>query len=126
MYTFSQFRPNPTRKLILIYSEYQSKLSEALSKRIQEDLKAAHMVALQTDKVIDCPQVPFTVVIKERTMEDGVLELQHQKPRIREEVHVRDLTGRILLQTGGGSCITTQANIAMVRFADRASQSSAS
>lgn len=85
---------------MLIYSEYASKLSGALTKRIQDELRAAHVTALQTDKIIDCPQVPFTVVIKERTMEDGVLELQHQKPRIREEVHVSDLTERILLQTG--------------------------
>lgn len=100
MFTFSQFRPNPTRRLVLIYSEYKSKLSGALSKRIQDELKAAHITALQTEKIIDCPQVPFTVVIKERTLDDGVIELQHHKPKIREEVHVSDLTERIQLQTG--------------------------
>lgn len=105
MFIFSQFRPSPIRKLILIYSECQNKLTGALSKRIQDELRTANMIALQSDKLIDSPQVPFTVVIKDRTLEDGVLELQHQKPRIREEVHVSDLTERILLQTGA---ITTR------------------
>lgn len=84
----------------MVYSEERNRVSEALAKRIQSELRQAYLNASETDKLIDSSQVPFTVIIKARTLIDGVLELQHFNPKIREEVHVSNLTERLLLQTG--------------------------
>ena len=58
------------------------------------------MNAQQTDKLILSCHVPYTIVITERTMFDGVLKLKHFTPRVDEEVHVSDLRDRILHQMG--------------------------
>lgn len=89
------------RKLILVYSEERNKISEALARRIQRELRAAHLNAhVETDSRVVSAQVPYTVVITRRTLEDGVLDLEYQNPKIREEVHVSNLTERLLHQTG--------------------------
>lgn len=88
-------------KLILVYSEEpQNKVAAALSKRIQKELQDVHLNAWTTDKLVESAQVPYTVIITNRTMSDGVVELQHFNPKIREEVHVSSLTDRLLAQTG--------------------------
>lgn len=91
---------NP-HKLILIYLEHKNKVAMALAERIRRELRQAHLNALQTDQIVYSPQVPYTVVITGRTMTDGVLQLQHFKPKIKEEVHVSNLTERLTLQMRG-------------------------
>lgn len=94
LYTSQSSTP---RKLILLYLEEKNEVLEALSNRIQQELKQVYLTALKTDEIIQSPQVPYTVIINKRTMIDGVLELQHYIPDIREEVHVSNLVNRILL-----------------------------
>jgi hypothetical protein len=87
-------------KLILIYLEQQTKESQiarALAERICKELNEAYLNAQQTDKIIESPQVPHTVKITERTLFDGVILLQHFKPRIDEEVHVSQLKDKLLM-----------------------------
>lgn len=93
-------RTSNPHKLILVHLEHRSKLAQALSERICHELREVHLNAQQTDKIIESPHVPYTVVITERTLFDGVTRLQHYKPRIDEEVHVGDLRDRILQQMG--------------------------
>lgn len=87
-------------KLILIYQQHKSQVTEALARRIQSELRQVHLNALETDKLIASSHVPYTVVITERTLVDGVLELLHHNPRVKEEVHVSSLTDRLLMQSG--------------------------
>lgn len=87
-------------KLVLIYLEQQTRknqVAQALAKRICRELNEVHLNAQQTDKIIESPQVPHTVKITERTLSDGVLLLQHFKPKIDEEVHVSQLRERLLM-----------------------------
>lgn len=97
LYTNQHLTPH---KLILVYTEERNELSKALVLRIQKELRDVYLNAMETDRVIDSSQVPFTVFITKRTMMDGVVELQHYNPKIREEVHVSNLTERLLLQAG--------------------------
>lgn len=91
-------------KLILIYnSEPDDKVAEALSVRIRDSLRQVHMKVFHTEKIVFSPQVPYTVVITERTLVDGVLQLQHYRPRISEEVHVSNLVERLLTQFGNAT-----------------------
>lgn len=93
-------RTSNPHKLILVYLEHRNKLARALSERICHELREAHLNAQPTDKMVESPHVPYTIVITERTMLDGVARMQHYKPRIYEEVHVSDLKERILQQMG--------------------------
>lgn len=86
------------RKLILLYQEDKSELAGALSQRIKKELKEVYLTAHETDKIVDSPVVPYTVIITSRTLVDGVLLLQHNNPKIREEVHVSDLKQKLMLQ----------------------------
>lgn len=88
------------RKLILIFPEYRNRITEALAVRIQRELKSVYLNAMQTDKLIESAHVPYSIIINKRTLQDGVLELKHFDPRIKEEVHVTNLKERLLLQTG--------------------------
>lgn len=88
------------RKLVLIYQEEKGALAAALAQRIQRELKEAHFHAMETDTLVDSAQVPYTVIITNRTLSDGVVHLKHFKPKINEEVHVSNLTERLLLQAG--------------------------
>lgn len=102
-FIYRKFYTSPSlnpKRLILVYLEERSKLSEALAKRIQNDLRKVHLNALETDKIVQSSQVPYTVIINKRTLIDGVLELLHYNPNVKEEVHVSNLTEKLLLQTG--------------------------
>lgn len=83
-------------KLILIYLENRDRVAQALAKRICKELQEVYLNARETDKLIDSPQIPYTVVITDRTMFDGVIGLRHNKPKITEEVHVSNLKDRLL------------------------------
>lgn len=100
--------PSP-RKLTLIYQEYKDRVSDALSQRIQRELQEVHLNAFTTDRLIISPQVPYTVIITQRTMSEGIIDLQHFRPRIREEVHVSNLRERLLVQTGAAMLRCTKA-----------------
>lgn len=94
------------KKLILIYLDQTADKNivlKALSNRIKKELHQIHLNALETDKLIQSPQVPYTILISDRTLFDGVVLLKHFEPRINEEVHVSNLTERLLLQTGAVS-----------------------
>lgn len=86
----------PPKKFILIYLEERSKLSEALAKRIQNDLKENDLNAQETDKIFESSQVPYTIIISKRTLIDGVLEVKHYHPSVKEEVHVSNLVNNLL------------------------------
>lgn len=96
LYTNQSLAP---RKLVLLYQADKSELSNALSQHIKHELKEAHLTAFETDKLVDSPQVPYTIIITDRTMVDGVLLLQHQNPKIQEEVHVSNIKQKLLQQT---------------------------
>lgn len=96
IHTNHSFKPH---RLILIYREEKGKLTEALAKRIQHELRQAHLNAMETDMVVESAKVPYTIIISRRTLSDGVLYLQHYSPKIKEEVHVSNLTEKILQQT---------------------------
>lgn len=85
-------------KLILIYTRHKSPITEALAQRVRKELRAVYLNALETDKIVQSPQVPYTVVITDRALVDGVLHLRHFHPRITEEVHVSQLTDKLLQQ----------------------------
>lgn len=86
------------RKLILLYQQDKTELSQALSQRIKKELKEAYLTAHEIDEIFDSPQVPYTVIITNRTLVDGVLLLQHYNTKIREEVHVSDLKQKLVIQ----------------------------
>lgn len=88
---------SPPHKLILVYAEYKSPLTEALAKRVRNELRAVYLNAMETDKIVESPQVPYTVIITEQTLVDGVLHLRHFNPKISEEVHVSQLADRLLI-----------------------------
>lgn len=69
-------------------------VSQTLAKRIEADLKSAHFQVSQINKLNEAPKA-FTVIITDRTLEDGVLKLQHIFPNLAEEVHVSDLRDRL-------------------------------
>lgn len=98
--TFYTSQTIVSKKFILVYLEEKNELSEALARRIQRDLKENYFNAQEIDKIIQSSQVPYTVIINKRTLTDGVLELKHYNPDIKEEVHVSNLIERLLLQTG--------------------------
>lgn len=113
LFTRSQLMPNSVqRRLILIYidnkpqqtadddNSNEMKILSTLSKRIKKELNQVYLNALETDKLIESPQVPYTVIITQQTLFDGILKLKHFEPKINEEVHVTQLTDRLLLQTG--------------------------
>lgn len=80
------------RKLLLIHIENKDcDLISALATRIKKELKDAHINVQETDRFIDSPFVPLTIIIKTKTLQDGILELQHNRPRVKEEVHVSHL-----------------------------------
>lgn len=89
------YTSNPHR-VILIYLEHKSKLTQALSERICRDLRDVHRYAQLSEKIIDSPYVPFTIMVTERTLQDGVVMLRHFNPRISEQVHISDLKDKIL------------------------------
>lgn len=85
-------------KLILVHQDYRNQLTEALARRICEELRRSHLHAHQTDMIVQSSQVHYNVVITERTLNDGILKLMHHKPKIAEEIHVSDLLKRITPQ----------------------------
>lgn len=81
----------------------QNEVANALAKRIQSELKEAKFNVSLTSVVIKSPQVPYTVMITEQTLDDGVLRLLHFNPCITEEVHVSNLRDKLLLQAGNNN-----------------------
>jgi len=86
---------NPN-KLILIYQEHKSQISDALAERICTELRESHLNAHPTDAIIHSTHVSYNIVITDRTLTDGVLKLVHFKPRVCEEVHVSEILQRLL------------------------------
>lgn len=83
------------RKLVLIYIEAKpSKLVEALAERIQRELRESQVFSSRVDKIMHSPEAPYTVVIDDRTLVDGIVRLKHYRPKIYEEVHVSDLKSK--------------------------------
>lgn len=83
------------RKSILIYAEHRNQVAAALARRIRSELRSIFLNACETEKLVESPHVPCTVVITERTLVDGVLILHHFKPKIKEEVHVSKVAERL-------------------------------
>lgn len=86
------------RKLILVHLDVKEEIevARALANRIQSELRASHLNVSQTNELIESSQVPYTIVITDQTISDGVLKLKHYQPRITEEVHVSNLKDRLL------------------------------
>lgn len=85
-------------KEIRIYLDVtQSRLvANALADRIKSELKEANLIVTKTDKLTESPQVPFTIMIDDQTMREGIIKLKYFKPRVTEEVHVTLLKDKLI------------------------------
>lgn len=86
---------------ILIYLDVTKKIqvAQALADRIKRELKSIELDVSKIDKLGEPLDAPFTVVITDQTMNDGILKLRYRIPKVTEEVHVTSLGERLIQLT---------------------------
>lgn len=102
--TFRQFSQNTRPPFINIHIESLEEdhipVAKALSKRIVKEFEESNVTVSPTDEPKASKDAPFTVIITDRTLEIGVIDLLHFTPAIREELHISNLKYRVLLEFG--------------------------
>lgn len=77
----------------------QTLLAEALWKRIADELKESNVEVLHPSSEADGKEL-FSIIISDKTLDYGIVYLQHIKPKVREEIHVSSLRDNILMKLG--------------------------